>query len=331
MKRLRFGNEERTQGFTNLKSIVEQTTLKHAISAFEALNLRNVKNLFKDPEFRVWLKYVDDLNNKTPDKASAASVLVKQYGDARFSKMLLVAMKDRKTEALARTLQDQLFKRWKNQNISPLQVFTFLNLGRGDIISNPLLTSWLKYMDEFMVRNPTTKKFMLDAIYNEFMVQNPTTKKFMLDAIYNDFDERTLAQVLEAGLKVKATKTISSTLETDLFIKWERMSYTPNIAFKAVGLNQGTGSLLLDPVFNLWVRYMSEYNTKHPGVTTSTLSTLRKHYSDKAIENMIAIAKNEPATRHIANNLESLLITEWQKSLSTFLKIYKQRKPLDWS
>ncbi|POM72270.1 RxLR effector family protein [Phytophthora palmivora] len=301
-------NEERgfnfdiTHGFAKLTaSITSQaqlaywhTTRTSVTKAFESMKLTAVEgNLFTNPNFLVWLKYVDDLEPKQTE--SAVSVLTTYYGDARLSKMIGVAMKDSSTEALARQLQAQRFEHWGRQNVSPYYVFEFLNLRRHDVLTNPMFKSWVKYLDDFNERHPTEQITMINMLCLQL-------------------GDGGLAKVLEAGRNAAATKDISTALQDQLFARWESMKFTPNDVFKAVGLkgvNEAVGPILSNPVLELWVRYLNEFNKKHPSKKTTMLDTIRKNYVDEAIVDMIVAAKANPATELTATNLELLLLNKW--------------------
>ncbi|OWZ11377.1 RxLR effector protein, partial [Phytophthora megakarya] len=273
------------------------TIRKPASKVFETMKLTNGDNLFTNPKFLVWLTYVDDFNNINPREAkSAASVLAAHFGNAGLSKILNAAMKDEATMAVAFKLQGQRLETWKKSNIHPLDVLELLNLEWRGILANPLLASWIRYMADFNARNPTKQLDMIDIL-----------------SLYIKNDGR-LAELLEAGRKVPATKQISVALQYEWFAKWESMRFTPSDAFKAVGLKgiyEATGPLLSDPALNFWVRYMNEFNRKHPTKKTSLIDTLRQNYHDEAILYMITAAKTEPTTKLTAENLEVSLLTKW--------------------
>ncbi|OWY98464.1 RxLR effector protein [Phytophthora megakarya] len=292
--------EERISGLTNLKSIFDQTQLaywlairKPASKVFETMKLNKGDNLFTNPKFLLWLTYVDDFNDMNPRGAkSAVSVLAARFGDDRLSKMIRVGMKDPMTTFVARTLQNQRFKDWESQNMSPYFVLKKLDLKRRDIFSDPMLTSWIKYMDEFNFRNPAPKTTMTDG-YSLYI------------------GDKSLAIEIESGLKVTTTKKMALAFQTELFSTWERFRYTPSDVFRAVGLRTQKAEPLSDPVLNFWVRYMNEFNRKHPSEKTSLIDTLRKNYNDEILVQMLIRAKADRNTKLIAEDLELLLLTKW--------------------
>ncbi|KAG2865413.1 hypothetical protein PC129_g24898, partial [Phytophthora cactorum] len=112
-------------------------------------------------------------------------------------------MKDQTTKALAMKLQSQRFEDWKHSNTDPLKVFAFLKLDKHDILTNPGLTSWFNYLDDFNARKPS---------------QGMTR----MEALSNGLNDRGLAKVLEAGMQGRGkTKAIATKLEKQLFAEWE--------------------------------------------------------------------------------------------------------------
>ncbi|KAF1787798.1 hypothetical protein GQ600_1875 [Phytophthora cactorum] len=211
------------------------------------------------------------LTSKNPREAkSAVSVLASRYGDNQLSTMLNAAMKEQHTKALAIGLQTQRLEDWKLRNIPPLDVFEALQFKKHDILMNPVLNSWFKYLDDFNVRNPTEKLSLMETLSL-------------------GLGDRALAEVLEAGMNAGRTKEISTKLKNQLFAETDSF---------------GSGTELL-------VRYLNEFNQKHPREKTTLIDTLRKNYADEALIEMLVAAKKDPTTETIAKNLELLLLTRW--------------------
>ncbi|KAG6941608.1 hypothetical protein JG688_00018576, partial [Phytophthora aleatoria] len=136
------------------------------------------------------------------------------------------------------------------------------NFDKHDILTNPVLTSWFNYLDDFNARKPS---------------QGMTRTEALSRGLY----DRGLAEVLEAGMKGREkTKVIATKLEKQLFAEWEAKKYTPDRIFQAVGLKNiygdATGPILSDPVLKFWVRYMNEFNAKHLDKRTTIFETLCK-------------------------------------------------------
>ncbi|ETN03958.1 hypothetical protein PPTG_15325 [Phytophthora nicotianae INRA-310] len=302
-------NLDTIPGVTKLRgiigSIVEKTQLQHWLSlrtsaddVFTKMKLTPVKgNLLANPKIKVWIKYVDELNKKKPkaERVSAASVLAFRYGDERVSTMLNAALQDQTTTI---KLQSQRLEDWMRLGMQPYDVFHLLKFEKHDILLNPVFSFWLKYVDKFNVRYP---------------MQGSTRMEELSLALGN----RVMSKVLEAGRKDGRTKAISAKLESQLLMEWGAKGFTPDDVFGMWGLKNiaggGTGPILSDPVLKFWVRYMNEFNTKHPGKRTTIFDTLKKNYGDMALVDMIVAAKKVPKTKAAAKSLEAQLLNKWLK------------------
>ncbi|KAG2887302.1 hypothetical protein PC115_g20401 [Phytophthora cactorum] len=111
------------------------------------------------------------------------------------------------------------------------------------------------------------------------------------------------------------TKAIATKLEKQLFAEWETKQYAPDRIFQAVGRKNfyggATEPILSDPALKFWVRYMNEFNTKHPDKRTTIFETLRKNYGDEALVGMLVGAKTVVNTRAAAKSLEPQLLRKW--------------------
>ncbi|EEY68977.1 secreted RxLR effector peptide protein, putative [Phytophthora infestans T30-4] len=150
---------------TRINKILSQPKLhdwlKHSVSGgkvFEMLGLQLVqRNLLTNPNFLLWVKYVNDLNTKkpNPERVSAASLLIDRFGSAKLSEMLKkkAAVKDQNTKALALELQAQRLQDWKQLKKTPLDVFELIHLSKSDTLLDPVFPVWLKYVDDFHSQN----------------------------------------------------------------------------------------------------------------------------------------------------------------------------------
>ncbi|KAF4031982.1 hypothetical protein GN244_ATG16135 [Phytophthora infestans] len=141
---------------------------KSADDVFSKMKLKSVEgNALANPKFQVWLKCVDDFNQKNPREAKpAATALTSQYGDDKYgnawlSRILDAGMEDEHTKAIALKLHAQRLESWKDKNTPALDVFDFLRLSEHNLLTSPLLTPWLKYAKEFHGRNPDKMSLMI--------------------------------------------------------------------------------------------------------------------------------------------------------------------------
>ncbi|KUG01562.1 hypothetical protein AM587_10002317 [Phytophthora nicotianae] len=263
-------------------------------------------NPLANSKLQVWLKHVDDLNQKHPREAkSAASMLTAHYGDNQYGNSLLstklnAAMENEHTKVFALKLQAQRLEDWGRKNTAPLAVFDMLLLRNHDVLKNPLLISWFKYVEDFNARNPVDKMTLISTLSLGFGTS-----------------DRGLVEVLEAGLNAGGTKDIATKLKTQLFAEWEAKKLTPDLVFESTlrlkqGYTDSNAPGLSDPILKFWIRYMEWFNLKHPHKQKTTLfDTLRNHFDYDAIVRMLVDAKLDPASKASARDLESLLFAKW--------------------
>ncbi|KAG2769903.1 hypothetical protein PC129_g24370 [Phytophthora cactorum] len=218
--------------------IVDKTRLQlwltfrtSADDVFKKMKLTSVEgNLLADSTFLFWLKYVDDLNQKNPREAkSAVSVLASRYGDNQLSTMLNAAMKEQHTKALAIGLQTQRLEDWKLRNIPPLDVFEALQFKKHDILMNPALTSWFKYLDDFNVRNPTEKLSLMETL-SLGLGDRALAEVLEAGPILSDpenYADEALIEMLVAAKKDPTAETIAKNLELLLLTRWLREKKQP--------------------------------------------------------------------------------------------------------
>ncbi|KAF1785201.1 hypothetical protein GQ600_23501 [Phytophthora cactorum] len=156
---------------------------------------------------------------------------------------------------------------------STLDVFEALQFKKHDILMNPALTSWFKYLDDFNVRNPTEKLSLMETLSL-------------------GLGDRALAEVLEAGMNAGRTKEISTKLKNQLFAEWETKKFSPTHIW-CCGLKNITG-MQQDRFFRIRYELLCPEN-----------------YADEALIEMLVAAKKDPTAETIAKNLELLLLTRW--------------------
>ncbi|KAF4146163.1 hypothetical protein GN958_ATG04638 [Phytophthora infestans] len=283
---------------SNVKQQQLQTWLnegKSAETVFTRMKLTNLGSfLLYDPQFSVWLKYVDDLNAKTYQKRTPAiSILTTQYGDDALYTMFEHATMISRTKDLAKRLQTDQMEHWVAIRKDPAEVFNLFKLDEAgeNILSSPKFTAWAKYVDDLNVDNPEDAKFMI-----------PTLRQH-----YTDVD---ILQMAESAKSVEGTKTIASRLETEVIKLWLVDRKTPDKAMADLKLGTA-GPLLENPLLNILSKYLDVYNAKFPQHKTTMIETFTRKIGDKKKSNLLAAAKSKDVTKDIARNLESAQLKMW--------------------
>ncbi|KAG7384314.1 hypothetical protein PHYPSEUDO_002779 [Phytophthora pseudosyringae] len=181
-----------------------------------------VEGVLTSPLFKIWGSYFDDFNAKFPSKkASMIDAFRTTYDDEALAFMLLTAKEVPSTEKLATKLQTDQLQRWLANKDTPEDVFRALLLDDAvdDVLANPLLNTWVSYLDAFNAKHPRSKVSMVDTL-REF------------------FGDRALAKTLTTAKEVASTKSIATKLEASLINKWILAKKTPASVSKMLGVHE---------------------------------------------------------------------------------------------
>ncbi|KAL4114314.1 hypothetical protein PRIC2_014637 [Phytophthora ramorum] len=272
---------------------------KNADTVFSRMKLTKAgDDLLSNPQFSVWIKYVDDLSAKYPAKAtSAITTLTTQYGDDALYKLLESAKKLPRTENLATRLQTEQMQHWATVGKSPDDVFRLFGLRRAgnSILTNPKFISWTTYVDD------------VNAL-------NPTKAKPMISTLRNYYDDDILFKMLDAAKKSDETKSIATKLEAQQLQGWLKSGNTPDSAFVHMGLGDVGDNVLASPLFSTWVKYLDDFNAQYSAKETTVLHVLTKRFKDERLAKIIAFGKTLDSTKAAATKLETQQLQGWLRS-----------------
>uniref|UniRef100_H3H3I5 RxLR effector PexRD54 WY domain-containing protein n=1 Tax=Phytophthora ramorum TaxID=164328 RepID=H3H3I5_PHYRM len=255
-------------------------------------------DLLSNPQFSVWIKYVDDLSAKYPAKAtSAITTLTTQYGDDALYKLLESAKKLPRTENLATRLQAEQMQHWATVGKSPDDVFRLFDLQKAgnSLLANPKFTSWTTYVDNVNALNPEKAASTI-----------PTLTTYYGDDI--------LFKMLDAAKKSDETKSIATKLETQQLQGWLKSGKSPDNAFVQMGLGNVEDNLLASPLFSTWVKYLDDFNAQYSAKETTVLHVLTKRFEDEPLAKIIASGKTLDSTKAVATRLEGQQRQAWLAS-----------------
>ncbi|KAG6616534.1 putative secreted RxLR effector protein [Phytophthora cinnamomi] len=291
-------------GIKKITSIVDEQKAsiwlrkgKVADDVFTKMKLNKVsgEQLFENKKFLAWAKYVGDYNRKNPDKVtSMIPTLTKNFGDDVVAKMLESATKVASTKRLATSLQTQQLDYWKELQMSADDVFRALRLnGKVDnVLTDPNLLVLNKYLVDFNTRNP----------------KQSTT---MVEILTRGYGDVAVMKMLETARKVENTKGIAARLQAQQFDVWRQMGLDSDDVFKLMNLDDGVDKIFANPVFSVWMRYLGDFNAKNPAKKTTVLNTLRSHFSDNTLSQLLIAAQKVPSTEKFAARLQSQQIKIW--------------------
>ncbi|KAG3010537.1 hypothetical protein PC121_g16052 [Phytophthora cactorum] len=151
----------------------------------------------------------------------------------------------------------------------------------------------------------------------------PTLKKYL------KIDDDSVLGLIKEGKSVEETKSIATKVEDDLIQVWQSSKKLPDTALVDMGLKQATSTLLENPLFNIWAKYVGVFKTKYPDNQTKMIETLTRNIGDDRVAEITKVAKSKDTTKDIATRLESAQLVMWQNSgksahdVFELLKLYR--------
>ncbi|KAG1699988.1 hypothetical protein DVH05_012422 [Phytophthora capsici] len=281
------------------------TTRKDSDDVFRLFDLEKAGgNLFNNPKFTVWAKYVDDLNAETP--TTMIPTLKKHFYEEALFRMFGKAKTMEETKTIATKLETELVQSSINNLKTPEKFLKELGLNSDafTVLENPLLVTWTKYLDGYNVKFP----------------QEKTT---MIETFTKTFGDGLTAKMIAAAKKQDVTKGIAAKLETAQLRLWLNTGQSIDDVYKTLvlfkhaddfrvflllGLDEAGDSILSNPVFNQWMGYVKNFNKEFPKRQESWFQPL---LAWGGVEKMIEKGFQHPETVKLAQRVE----TAWLKNL----------------
>ncbi|KAK1935399.1 hypothetical protein P3T76_010624 [Phytophthora citrophthora] len=184
-------------------------------------------------------------------------------------------------------VNNQQLARWLKNGKSTDDVFTKLKLNKAGstIFENPKFVAWIKYVDDFNSKH--NKGEAISAI--------PTLSK--------QYGDDVLATMLQKARQVETTKATATRLQTEQMKIWRSEGISSDAVFATFKLDEGVANLLMNPGFNIWARYLTEFN---PGKKTTIFKTLEAHFSENTLSQLLIAAQKNPSTEKLATSLQNV-------------------------
>ncbi|OWZ24711.1 Avirulence (Avh) protein [Phytophthora megakarya] len=308
--------EERGVADTVIKkaaTVVKPSLVKGNAAEKANLQFRLIQagdDLFDNPKFLKWIKYVDDFSANNPKEAvTTIPILTARYGDEGLLKMLGTAQANPNTKEVATKLLGQQAQHWAVNGKTPDEVFMLFNMNiAGDkVFENAQWGNWVNYVKTYNTNNPKTQTSVISS----------------LQSIYG---ESYLVNILAAAGQIRATKSTSKKMELELIQIWLKNDRTTDDVFKLLELDKAANKVLGSPQLAFWGRYVGYVNEKQPDKTTSLIATLTTHYKSKGVVKMLEAAKKVPATKAVATRLQTEQLQHWLsigKAPANVFKLFK--------
>uniref|UniRef100_H3GXM3 RxLR effector PexRD54 WY domain-containing protein n=1 Tax=Phytophthora ramorum TaxID=164328 RepID=H3GXM3_PHYRM len=255
-------------------------------------------SILTNPKFTSWVTYVDDVNALNPEKAaSTIPTLTTYYHDDILFKMLDAAKKSDKTKSIATKLEAQQLQGWLKSGKSPDDAFIQMGLGNVEdsLMTSPLFSTWVKYLDDFNAQYPAEKTALLHLL----------TKRF---------EDEPLATIIAFGKTLDSTKAVATKLETLQMQVWLTSGKSSDDVFTLLKLDKAPDNFFGNPLYKTWGSYMNVYNNKHPGKQTNLFKTLTTKCKDKPLIKILEEAKKFPNLESTASKLQTEKIQSYLAS-----------------
>ncbi|KAG6946116.1 hypothetical protein JG688_00016204 [Phytophthora aleatoria] len=108
-----------------------------------------------NPMWSTWTKYMGNYNERYPDKATTRiATFTRIFGDENVVTFLIASKAEDATKRLVTKLESAQLKMWLDGHESVQNVFVKLRLSREDLYHNPLLNTWVSYMEVVVTNDP---------------------------------------------------------------------------------------------------------------------------------------------------------------------------------
>ncbi|KAL3659242.1 hypothetical protein V7S43_015820 [Phytophthora oleae] len=142
----------------------------------------------------------------------------------------------------------------------------------------------------------------------------------MVTALVSHYGDDGLAAMLTTAKQVIGTKTTATRLENVQLNIWMAEGRNVDNVYNLLKLDEAGGNLLKKPELGAWISYTTKLD-KDP--YDLLLFKLKPRYDDAGLANMLVLAKNDPATRTIAEKLETLQLEKWFKQKKSMIDVFK--------
>ncbi|OWZ05297.1 RxLR effector protein [Phytophthora megakarya] len=217
-----------------------QKEKKTADDVFVLLELQKAgDDLFTNPKFKTWLRYVDK-TVEVQTKSAMIATLTAKYGDDGLARLLQAAKNGRESK-LANMLQTEQMWSWITKRKSTDDVFKLLKLDKGvdKVLTNPNLKAWEDYVQFYTIK---------------FNVKKPTTT---IDSLTTFYGDDAVAKMLEAARKKPDTRERATELQTAQFTKWLSKGIKPAQIWKMLKMDKPTW--MTNPNADVWRHYLAFY------------------------------------------------------------------------
>ncbi|KAK1935654.1 hypothetical protein P3T76_010349 [Phytophthora citrophthora] len=119
------------------------------------------------------------------------------------------------------------------------------------------------------------------------------------------YQDNSFAKVIETVRRTPETSTLADIVEKARLEDWLTMRKPPKSVFHFTGLYKTGEKTFSSPNFELWVKYLKDFNHKYPAEKTTMVDSIRANYTDLHLHVVRILDEVEkiPSTEKLAKNL----------------------------
>eukprot|EP00644_Phytophthora_capsici_P018579 jgi/Phyca11/128001/e_gw1.73.72.1 len=246
--------------------------------------------------FDTWLTFMNAVSIKTPEKTSAIfTTLAPTFKNRPMMQILEAANKFSSMEKAATKLQLEKAQSIFSTGVSPYKAFKMVALDNvGDsVLSSPLFNKWMLYVEEFNKKNPGKEESWFLPLRGNYQGHG-------------------LDRVIDKAMKDPSTVKLAKLVQKENMKEWlVRWKYSPSMALRELHLNKAGEKVFSAPKFELWVKYLDDWNQAYPSKKETMIDGFRGNYHDLDLVPMLAAAEKVPSTKKLASELKGALVDKW--------------------
>ncbi|KAG3123228.1 hypothetical protein C6341_g26631, partial [Phytophthora cactorum] len=224
----------------NIKQKFTSNNPKATHKRFTSLNVgASESKIFESAPYQNWAKSVTKAYKKNPEMGEAAmfSTLMAHYGDETLAKLLVEAKQVSTTERIAQRFEAMQLDSWITTEKTADDIYGLLKLNAdtGDVLKNPLLNTWISYVNKLGNEDPYS---------------------LLLPKLMKRYGEDGLSSTLLKAKSDGSTKSIVTKVEQARLKAWQNDEKTATDIFKLLQLDAGKGDeMFKNPALSTWFSY----------------------------------------------------------------------------
>ncbi|KAL3670767.1 hypothetical protein V7S43_003955 [Phytophthora oleae] len=297
---VRYAAKKTTVIETLTRTFGDETVAKMLLAGKSESTTKKIATKFETEQLEMWMnsgQSVDDVY-KLLNLPSRRDLLGDFDNERLFGTWLaymntLSIKNPDKTAAIFSTLAPSFRDRPMMQIFQAATKFSSMEKSTAKL--HPLFKKWMGYVEVFNKKHPTKEDSWFVSLRDKYQGDD-------LDII------------IDKAMKDPSTVKIAKLVEKERMKEWlEKSKYSSNMAFRFLHLNKASlaEKVFLSPKFELWVKYLDDWNQAYPSQKTTMIDGIRGNIHDLELVRMLAVAEKVPSTKKLASQLQDALVEKW--------------------